>query len=148
MFTRHITTATLTGVVIASLSINVGWSSGAVRTAFRSTVSAKLTGAAETPPVSSHASGNVVLRLDPKSRQVCWTFNVTGLRGALTANVLRAAPGKTGPPVVRLGHSYSPKGCIATSTTAINGIGNNPKAYYVNIQTRAFLNGAIRGQLH
>jgi hypothetical protein len=148
MFKRFLTFATLAGVVSASLAINVGWSFGATGTAFHSTVSAKLTGAAETPPVKSHTSGSVVLRLSPKTRQVCWTFSVKGLTGALTANVLRAVPGKTGPPVVHLGHTYTPKGCIATSTTAINGIGNNPKAYYVNIQTRKFLNGAVRGQLH
>jgi hypothetical protein len=147
MLTRRITLASTAGVVVAGLLVNTGWSSGAVRTSFHSTVSAKLSGQDETPPVSSHASGTVVIRLNPKTHQACWTFSTKGLTGALTANVLRAAPGKTGPSVIRLGNLYAPKGCTAASSGVINGIGNNPSRYYVNIQTKGFLNGAIRGQL-
>ena len=138
--------AALTAIAVGYLA-TAGWSSRSLRMGFHSTVSAKLTSAAETPPVASSASGSVRITLNPKTHQACWTFSVTGLRGALTANVLRAAPGKTGPSVIRLGQNYSPKGCTTASARALNGIGNNPTAYYVNIQTKSFLNGAIRGQL-
>ncbi len=112
------------------------------------TFSAKLTGKAEVPPVSSSSSGNVTITLDPKIGKVCWTFTLKGVPGALTAHVLRAAPGKTGPAVIRLGGRYSPKGCSGASIGAVKAVVASPGAYYVNVQTAKHLNGAIRGQLH
>jgi hypothetical protein len=38
-------------------------------------------------------------------------------------------------------------GCKTLSTSRANAIKANPGAYYVNVHTDAFPNGAIRGQL-
>ena len=147
MLKRLFTLAALTAVAAGAWS-TTGWSSRALRSGFHQTVSATLSGADELPPLTTSGSGSVRITLDPKAGKACWTFAVKGVNGALTANVLRAPRGKVGPSVIRLGTLYSPEGCTRASTTAIRAVGGNPGGYYVNIQSRKFLNGAIRGQLH
>jgi hypothetical protein len=142
---KHVRTlaAVIAGITAVALA-PIGAASAPARI---QTVSAKLTGSAEVPPVKSSASGTVRITLDPKIGKACWTFSTTKLSGALTANILRGTPGKTGPSVIRLGARYSPKGCTGASKSAISGVVAKPGAYYVNIQTRNYLNGALRGQL-
>jgi hypothetical protein len=142
---KHLRTlaALVAGIAAAALA-PVGIASGAAGIA---TVSAKLTGSAEVPPVASSASGTVRVTLDPNTGKACWTFSTKKLSGALTANILRGTPGKTGPSVIRLGAKFSPKGCTGASKSAISAVVSKPGAYYVNVQTTNHLNGALRGQL-
>jgi hypothetical protein len=147
MVKRFVTPAALAAIVAAVWS-TAGWSSQSLRSGFHPTVSATLSGAEELPPVTASGAGRVRITLDPNAGKACWTFSVTGLRGPLTANVLRAPRGKVGPSVIRLGALYTPNGCTRASATAIKAVGDNPVGFYVNIQSRKFLDGAIRGQLH
>ena len=147
MSKRLFALATLTAVV-AAVWATTGWSSRALRSGFHPTVSATLSGAEELPPLTTSGSGSVRITLEPSAGKACWTFTVKGVSGALTANVLRAPRGKVGPSVIRLGALYSPHGCTRASATAIKAVGGNPGGFYVNIQSRKFWNGAIRGQLH
>jgi hypothetical protein len=147
MLKRLFTLAALLAIVATAWS-TTGWSSRSLRSVFHPTVSATLSGAEELPPVTASGSGSVRITLDPKAGKACWTFAVKGVNGALTANVLRAPRGKVGPSVIRLGALYTPNGCTRASSTAIKAVGGNPGGYYVNIQSRKFWNGAIRGQLH
>jgi len=55
--------------------------------------------------------------------------------------------GKAGPIVVALGGHYKAKGCTSAPKKTIEAIESNPNAYYVNVHTAKYPNGAIRGQL-
>jgi hypothetical protein len=147
MFKRLFTLAALAAVFAAVWS-TTGWSSRSLGSGFHPTVSATLSGAEESPRVTASGSGSVRITLNPNAGKACWRFTVNGLRAPLTANVLRAPRGKVGPSVIRLGALYTRDGCTRASATAIRAVGENPGRFYVNIQSRKFLNGAIRGQLH
>jgi hypothetical protein len=111
-------------------------------------VKASLTSRAEVPKVGPSGSGSVVITLDTKTGQACWTYHVTGLTKILASHVHKAPPGKAGPVTIPLGDRWSLKGCVQTKPAVLKAVLANPSAYYVNIHTRQYINGAIRGQLH
>jgi hypothetical protein len=113
-------------------------------------VSARLTAGPVTPKSTFKGAGTVVVRLDPKGGKACWTISVTGA-GAdklLSAHVHKGAPGKLGPVVLPLGDRYAKQGCVYAKSAVIAAVAKSPRLYYVDVHTRKYLNGALRGQLH
>ena len=108
---------------------------------------AKLTGKHEVPKGLPVGHGIVNLNLKASSGKVCWTFQIVGLPGAASAHIHRAPAGKSGPIVVPLGGRYKAKGCTSAPKKTIEAIESSPNAYYVNVHTAKYPNGAIRGQL-
>jgi hypothetical protein len=53
----------------------------------------------------------------------------------------------SGPIVVALGSAYKPSGCTTASADTIRTILANPRAYYVNVHSVKYPDGAVRGQL-
>jgi hypothetical protein len=111
-------------------------------------VSARLTPAAVAPKSDAKASGSIVVKLDPKTREACWTISVKGTGAPFSAHVHRGRSGKNGPVVIPLGDTFARKGCVVAPAKSIGAVAASPKSYYVDVHTRAFVNGAIRGQLH
>jgi len=131
-------------VLVVALVV-VGVSSGAAQ---KNVVSANLRGGNETVKGSMTGFGKAMITLDSKTGKVCWTLSVHKVDKLLSAHVHKASPGKSGPVVVPLGARFSSKGCVtAVPKKAILAILAKPSAYYVNVHTKKFLNGAIRGQL-
>jgi CHRD domain-containing protein len=108
---------------------------------------AKLTGKHEVPKGSPVGHGIVNLNLKAASGKVCWTFTIVGLGKANAAHIHRAPASKAGPVVVPLGGAYKAKGCTSAPKKMIEAIESHPNAYYVNVHTAKYPNGAIRGQL-
>jgi hypothetical protein len=120
---------------------------GAASGAGTTTMHVKLTGAAEVPKADG-GSGSVAITLNPTTGKVCWTFsNLKGLSNMTAAHIHKAAKGKAGPIVVPFGGTYKAKGCTTGSKASVKAILKSPTAYYVNVHTKKFPNGAIRGQL-
>ena len=140
---KHVVAA---GIVVLGIAVPAG--ALAASGAFHSRVSAKLTGRAEVPKGSPTGSGTAVVKLNAKTSQACWTLNVKGLDKTLSAHVHKAPPGKSGPVVIPLGARFAPKGCVRIPMSTLKAVASNPAAYYVNVHTQKYLNGAIRGQLH
>ena len=112
-------------------------------------ISATLSGSAEVPKKGPRAgSGSAKVTLDTKTRKACWTMSVRGIGKPLSAHVHKARAGKPGPVVIPLGARFMTKGCVIIPLKTLRAVANNPRAYYVNVHTRAYLEGAIRGQLH
>ena len=111
-------------------------------------VSALLTPGAVAPKTKATASGSVVVTLDAKAGKACWTISVKGTTTPFSAHVHRGKPGKNGPVVIPLGDTWSKKGCVFAPSKAIAAVAASPKSYYVDVHTRAFVNGIVRGQLH
>jgi hypothetical protein len=108
---------------------------------------ARLTSAASVPKGPPHASGRATIKLSTKTRQVCWTISVRGVRKLLSAHVRKAPPGKIGPVIIPLGATFSKTGCVIAPLKAIKDVVRNPPAYYIDVLSRKYLNGALRGQL-
>jgi hypothetical protein len=110
-----------------------------------------MTGAAERPgPGDPDGTGTAQLRINAGQNQVCYTLTVSGLDPATAAHIHRGAPAAAGPVVVPLaaptgGASH---GCATVSRDLARELIRNPGAFYVNVHTAAFPNGAIRAQLH
>lgn len=121
----------------------------ASRSARVTTLNASLRGSAEVHKGSPTGRGTAVVRLYASAGKACWTLSVRALDKTLSAHVHKARAGKEGPVVIPLGARFAAKGCVTgLKATTINAIVRNPRAYYVNVHTRKYLDGAIRGQLH
>src|SRR5262249_38276912 len=111
-------------------------------------VSTTLTAAPVTPKSTSTGRGRIVVKLDTKHGQACWTITLEGVGRLLSAHVHKGKPGKLGPVVLPLGDRYEKKGCVIAKPAVVAAVAKSPKAYYVDIHTARFVNGALRGQLH
>ena len=84
--------------------------------------------------------------------KLCYGLQVVKIGTPLAAHIHKAAVGANGPVRVGLnpptsGAAAASASCTTVSATLANAIKANPGAYYVNVHTSAFPNGAIRGQL-
>src|SRR5262245_55042667 len=113
------------------------------------TVSTTLSGKAEVPKGSPKGSGTARITLDTSTGKVCWVVKVKGLDTPLLGAYIHQAPrGKNGLVVIPLGSKFRATGCGHASKDAVAAVAKNPGAYYVNVHTHLYGNGAIRGQLH
>lgn len=97
-------------------------------------------------PKAGVATGEAYLTFT--GAKVCWKFeDLKAFTGATAAHIHKAGAGKSGPVVVPLGGAFKPTGCITSTAAIVRGILANPKAHYVNIHSKKFPGGALRGQL-
>ncbi|HYD82373.1 MAG TPA: CHRD domain-containing protein [Paucimonas sp.] len=112
------------------------------------TLNATLSGAQETPPNTSAATGNASLNVDTAAKTFSVSVATTGV-AATMAHIHDGAPGVAGPIVFPLTENPPGSGnwsaSAALSDAQLNALlaGN----YYVNVHSAAFPNGEIRGQL-
>jgi hypothetical protein len=136
-------------VAVAALGVALPAAAIAADSAVHPVVRATLRGGSvEVPKGSPTGSGTAVVKLSTKTGKACWTLNVRGIGKPLSAHVHKAPPGKQGPVVIPLGARFSATGCVQIPNKTILAVERNPAAYYVNVHTSKYLNGAIRGQLH
>ena len=108
-----------------------------------------LTGSAEVPgPGDPDGSGEASVDLIGGS-VLCVTIHVRGTDAPTAAHIHQAATGAAGPVVVMLpapvfNHVYH---CADIDPALYAQIAANPAAFYVNVHTTDFPNGAMRGQL-
>ena len=115
-------------------------------------LSATLTGAAEVPgPGDLDGTGTVALTMRPGHNEVCFDIHVSGIAlPATAAHIHQGQVGVAGGIVVTLGTpdaAGNASGCVSASHDLLKAIRQNPSAYYVNVHTTDFPNGALRGQL-
>ncbi len=98
-----------------------------------------------------HGSATVILH--PTTRTLCYAVLVHGIDAPVAAHIHNAPAGRNGPIVVPLtppaqANPGNASGCIANLDPALlAAIEQNPGAFYVNVHTAAFPEGAVRGQL-
>jgi hypothetical protein len=119
----------------------------AMGSAWAKDVSVTLSGAEETPPVTTTASGTGKFTIgDDKS--VTGSVKTTGMEGT-AAHIHLAAPGKSGPPIIPLmkgdnGTWNAPAGAKLTDEQFASFKAGD---LYVNVHSDAHKDGEIRGQL-
>jgi hypothetical protein len=110
---------------------------------------AKLNGAAETPPNDSKATGAAKVSLDTATRKLSWSVSYAGLSGPPTAAHFHgpAPAGKAAPVVVPLTPPLaSPiKGSATLTESQIGDLRGG--LWYINIHTAKIPDGEIRGQV-
>jgi hypothetical protein len=110
-------------------------------------VAARLTASASVPKGPKGATGTARITLNTKNHKACWKISVRGIDKPLSAHVRKAPPGKIGPVVIPLGARFTKTGCVLLPKKSVVAVGSKPTAYYVDVLTRKYLNGALRGQL-
>lgn len=111
---------------------------------------ATLTGAQEVGGGDPDGSGRAEISISDGFGQVCWDLNDIRNIGPITAAHIHVGrAGTNGPPVftLRPANEGGYKGCTDGSEWTQDRIENNPEAFYVNVHTAQYPNGAIRGQL-
>jgi hypothetical protein len=115
--------------------------------AFAKDVKVSLTGAEETPPVTTTAEGKGTIKI-AKDNSVSGTIKTTGIEGTM-AHIHVGAPGEAGPPIITL-----TKGADGTWTvpagaklTAEQLADFKSGKLYVNVHSEQHKPGEIRAQL-
>lgn len=109
-----------------------------------------LTGEAETPSGDPVGTGAATVRMRPGQGQVCYRVAVTNLTPAIAAHIHRAPAGTSGNVVVPLhtpSASGQASGCTAAARSLVAAMLAKPANFYVNVHTKEFPGGAVRGQL-
>jgi hypothetical protein len=119
-------------------------------TAYADTVRlvASLSGAAETQGGAPDGSGNFSAEVDTDTGDVCYTLTVDGIGDPVAAHIHAGAAGADGKPVTPLDVTDADDDlCIALEPATLKLIAATPSNYYVNVHTKDFPAGAVRGQL-
>jgi hypothetical protein len=109
---------------------------------------ASLSGAQETPPNSSAATGMGTVTIDPATKAFTANVFTTGIAGT-AAHIHDGAPGVAGPIIIPLAETapgsgtWTASGTLTDAQLALLNAGN----YYFNVHSAAFPNGEIRGQI-
>lgn len=112
---------------------------------------ADLTGEAEVPgPGDPDGSGTAMVSFQASS-DVCFTITVSNITlPAAAAHIHAGEAGVAGPVVVPLtapDANGRAEGCVTGDQEVVNQINANPAAFYVNVHTSDYPQGAVRGQL-
>ena len=89
------------------------------------------------------------LTVTDELNQVCYDVNNVRNLGTVTSiRIHRGAPGATGPAVLNLSQAREGgwKNCVGRAEWTEDRLESNPAAYYIQINTSDYPNGAIRGQ--
>jgi hypothetical protein len=111
-------------------------------------ITVKMTGKQETPKGSATGSGTAKITLTPSKSRVCFNITWSGIGTPVAAHIHKGAKGTSGPIVVPL-FATPPKhtGCVKAKRSLVSAIVKHPTAYYVNVHTKKYPAGALRGQL-
>jgi hypothetical protein len=110
---------------------------------------AQLSGANEVPPADPDGTGMARISINDDSNRICTDLEVRMLDNVTAAHIHRGAAGQNGPPVVTLDapDDDDSDDCDTADDALIDEIRRNPSAFYVNVHTAEYPNGAIRGQI-
>jgi len=106
-----------------------------------------LTGAEETPPVTTSASGTGIITV-AADKSVSGTIKTTGIDG-IAGHIHVGAPGQSGPPIIPLTKGADGMWSVPAGSKLTDDLYASFKAgnLYVNIHSAEHKGGEIRGQL-
>jgi CHRD domain len=110
---------------------------------------ANLSGDQEVPgPGAPNAFGTGNLFVDLSGGRLCYRLGYDGMNQPTMAHIHRGGPGQVGQPVVDLHYDMNgDEGCVGADPTLLHNIADHPEAFYLNLHTPDYPDGAIRGQL-
>jgi hypothetical protein len=130
-------------VAVTLISIFAVASAGA----FAKDVKVNLTGAEETPPVTTSATGHGTIHI-AKDKSVSGTVKTTGVEG-IAAHIHVGAKGEAGPPIITLTKGADGTWTVPEGSKLTDEQWANYKAgkLYVNVHSAEHKPGEIRAQL-
>ena len=137
MRARAITVPLLVAAIGAT---GAGVAQGAAKSTSSYTV--RMSGSVEVPKGAPHGGGTATITIKKATKQLCWSFHVTGVPGPTAAHVHQGGPGVAGPVVIPLGGKYKPSGCTTAAPALLGKIVAAPKKYYVNIHNAKYPGGS------
>jgi hypothetical protein len=87
--------------------------------------------------------GVVNLQVKAKQGKLCWTFELPTTAGMTGASI---HVGSKGVVLVKLGRTYSKKGCVKAGAMPLEHLQTTPAKYWVWVDTKGHP-GALRGKL-
>jgi hypothetical protein len=135
----------LTVGVLAAVGSAVAASGAAVPP----TYTVHMTGSQDVPKGSPNGNGTFQYQLKTSSGLFCYSLKWSGIGAPLAAHVHRGVKGVEGPIVIPLS-TMAPvahSGCVKVKKSLLLAINKKPADYYVNVHTKKYPGGAIRGQL-
>lgn len=110
---------------------------------------AQMSGAMEVPPADPDGTGMARITVNDATNRVCTDLEVREIGMVTAAHIHRGAPGVNGPPVVTLDppDNNDSDDCDTVDDALVDEIRSNPAAFYVNVHTTDYPDGAVRGQV-
>ena len=110
---------------------------------------AQLSGASEVPPADPDGTGLARIAINDATNRVCTDLEVRMIGTVTAAHIHRGAAGTNGPPVITLDppDDNDSDDCDTADDALVDAIRANPSAFYVNVHTADYPDGAIRGQI-
>jgi hypothetical protein len=92
--------------------------------------------------------GKGTFRYQLKSTGLCYSLTWSGIGTPFAAHVHKGPRGTEGSVVIPLSIKapVAHSGCVGVSKSLLAAIKKKPSAYYVNVHTKKYKGGAIRGQ--
>lgn len=111
-------------------------------------LTATLDGAGEKKGGDPDGSGSFTAEIDTETGDVCYILAVENIGDAMAAHIHKGAAGKDGRPVAAIDVTGPDDDlCIAVEPETLERIVATPGGYYVNVHTKDFPAGSVRGQL-
>jgi hypothetical protein len=100
-------------------------------------------------PKPGPAGGRGVAQLAVNGRRLCWRITVSGIDKPVAAHLHSGGVVANGPVLVALGRRYEPVGCTTMAVDAAAFLAGCATCgdVYLDVHTRKFPRGAIRGTL-
>ncbi|KAE8764036.1 CHRD domain-containing protein [Georgenia thermotolerans] len=94
--------------------------------------------------------GRARITVNTAEQQVCYRLDVSRIDDATQAHVHRGRAGENGAVVVALKSPQRGRvnGCAGVSREIARDLLRQPNLFYVDVHTRQYPDGAVRGQLH
>jgi hypothetical protein len=107
-----------------------------------------LNGKQESPKGDPNGHGTARITLEQSKGEVCFRLGWHAISKPVASHIHLGKKGTSGPVLVPLFAGTAKRtGCVKASKSLISKIAKHPANYYVNVHTRQFPGGAIRGQL-
>lgn len=95
-----------------------------------------------------NASADFMAEFDYKDGKICYMLELDGVKNFTAAHIHKAKIGENGPPVITLKLSEDGDDvCEEADAELMKDIASNEADYYVNVHTKRYPAGAVRGQL-
>jgi hypothetical protein len=140
--------------LISVVALAVALAVPAIVSAGGTTLEATLTGAQEVPAGSGapKGEGKASVDLRPKRKRVCYELSFKSIAGKATSSGIfkgkKGEDGKTKVVFFNTAKTSPVSGCVkGVSKKLIRTIKRKPRQFHVNVESRKYPNGAIRGQL-
>lgn len=102
----------------------------------------------DTEGAGEDASADFMAEFDYQEGRVCYMLEMDGLKDFTAAHIHKGKIGENGPPVMTLELSKDGADvCQDADVALMKEIAENEADYYVNLHTKRYPNGAVRGQL-